>query len=187
MDAKELGLFIAQVRREQGMTQAELADKLHVTDKAVSRWERGQGLPDINTIEPLAEALGVSVAEVMGARRIVSEQMTQESASELLTDAFDIVRWQRKEEHTKILLILSAILAVLVVLLMGPMMTIGVFLPCLGIVASVVLLFDGIWRKRNQLPCARTFALAGIMALIPILMVAALFAVGILGLGPVPS
>lgn len=45
MDAKMFGAFLAQVRRAQGLTQAELAEQLHVTDKAVSRWERGVGLP----------------------------------------------------------------------------------------------------------------------------------------------
>ena len=58
MDAKEFGAFLAQVRRERNMTQAELAQQLHITDKAVSRWERGIGLPDINTLEPLADVLG---------------------------------------------------------------------------------------------------------------------------------
>ena len=63
MDAKEFGAFLAQVRRERNMTQAELAQQLHVTDKAVSRWERGIGLPDINTLEPLADVLGHSSIE----------------------------------------------------------------------------------------------------------------------------
>ena len=65
MDAKMFGAFLAQVRRAQGLTQAELAEQLHVTDKAVSRWERGVGLPDINTLEPLADALGLSLADLM--------------------------------------------------------------------------------------------------------------------------
>ena len=47
------------------MTQAELAGKIGVTDKAVSRWERGLGFPDINTMEPLADALGISLLELM--------------------------------------------------------------------------------------------------------------------------
>ena len=72
MDAKKLGQFIAEIRKEKEMTQSELASKLHVTDKAVSKWERGLGLPDINSIEPLANALGISVAEVMQAERISS-------------------------------------------------------------------------------------------------------------------
>lgn len=46
------------------MTQAELAGKIHVTDKAISRWERGLGFPDIQTLEPLAQALGISVLEL---------------------------------------------------------------------------------------------------------------------------
>ena len=52
-------------RKQLGMTQAELAEKINVTDKAVSRWERGLGFPDINTLEPLADALGIEVVELM--------------------------------------------------------------------------------------------------------------------------
>ena len=70
MDAKKLGKFIAEQRKNNHLTQAALAEKLHVTDKAVSKWERGLGFPDINTIEPLAEALGVSVLEIMKAEKI---------------------------------------------------------------------------------------------------------------------
>ena len=49
---------------ERNMTQAELAQQLHVTDKAVSRWERGIGLPDINMLEPLADVLGLTLADL---------------------------------------------------------------------------------------------------------------------------
>ena len=101
MDAKKLGQFIAEIRKEKGVTQAELASMLHVTDKAVSKWERGLGLPDINSIEPLANALGISVAEVMKAERIPDDHVTQENASELLTNAFDMVKQQRRQERKR--------------------------------------------------------------------------------------
>ena len=65
MDAKKFGAFISDRRKQQHMTQAELAGKIGVTDKAVSRWERGLGFPDINTMEPLANALGISLLELM--------------------------------------------------------------------------------------------------------------------------
>ena len=61
MDAKSFGAFIADQRRTLGLTQAEVAARLHVTDKAVSRWERGVGLPDINTLEPLAQVLHLTL------------------------------------------------------------------------------------------------------------------------------
>ena len=70
MDSQKFGTFIAQCRKDKKMTQADLAAKLNVTDKAISRWERGVGFPDINTIEPLAAALDVSVAELMKSERI---------------------------------------------------------------------------------------------------------------------
>ena len=69
MDAQKFGTFIAQCRKEKGMTQSELAAKIMVTDKAVSRWERGKGFPDINLLLPLAEALEVSVFELMHSER----------------------------------------------------------------------------------------------------------------------
>lgn len=65
MDAKKFGAFIADRRKQQHMTQAELAGQIGVTDKAVSRWERGLGFPDITTMEPLANALGISLLELM--------------------------------------------------------------------------------------------------------------------------
>ena len=52
-------------KKREKMTQAELAEKIHVTDKAISRWERGLGFPDIQTLEPLAQVLGISVLELM--------------------------------------------------------------------------------------------------------------------------
>ncbi len=67
MDAKAFGSFLAETRKARGLTQSALAEQLHVTDKAVSRWERGLGFPDINTLEPLADALGLTLSQLMHA------------------------------------------------------------------------------------------------------------------------
>lgn len=61
MEKKTLGTVISTLRKERNMTQKELAAKLHITDKAVSKWERDLACPDINTLPLLAEQLGVSV------------------------------------------------------------------------------------------------------------------------------
>ena len=66
---KTLGAMIAELRKQHGMTQLELAEKMGVTDKAVSKWERDLSCPDINSIPNLAEILGVSVEELMQVKK----------------------------------------------------------------------------------------------------------------------
>ena len=69
MNAKDMGMFICKLRKENNMTQMELAQQLHVTDKAVSRWERGIGYPDIQLLPALSESLHVSVAELLSCKK----------------------------------------------------------------------------------------------------------------------
>ena len=106
MEAKQFGQFIAGIRKEKKMTQAELAEKINVTDKAVSRWERGLGFPDIQTLEPLAQALGISVLELMRSKKkestgdvdITETQYTRQEVAEILQNADDISKQQKKQD-----------------------------------------------------------------------------------------
>lgn len=70
---KTLGMMIAELRKEQGMTQLELAEKMGVTDKAVSKWERDLSCPDINSLPTLAALLNVSVDELMQLKKGASD------------------------------------------------------------------------------------------------------------------
>ena len=65
MDQEKIGKYIFNKRKEKNMTQQELASKLGVTDKAVSKWERGIGLPDISYLESLSDILGISILELL--------------------------------------------------------------------------------------------------------------------------
>ena len=65
MDALKTGLYIAKKRKEKNMSQRELAEFLHITDKAVSKWERGLSFPDITILIPLSEVLGVSLYDLL--------------------------------------------------------------------------------------------------------------------------
>ena len=110
MEAKQFGQFIAGIRKEKKMTQAELAEKIHVTDKAISRWERGLGFPDIQTLEPLAQALGISILELMRSekkesigntadiRNTAENQYTQKEVAEMLKNADDISKQLKKQD-----------------------------------------------------------------------------------------
>lgn len=70
IDKVKFGEFVAQLRREKGYTQKQVAAELFVSDKAVSKWERGMSMPDISLLMPLANLLGVTVTELLECRHI---------------------------------------------------------------------------------------------------------------------
>ncbi|MBQ7943219.1 MAG: helix-turn-helix transcriptional regulator [Lachnospiraceae bacterium] len=85
IDKQRFGEFIAECRKQKGITQKELAEKLFISDKAVSKWERGLSMPDITLLAPLAELLGVSVAELLECRRLQeNEAIDTKQADELV-------------------------------------------------------------------------------------------------------
>ena len=77
MDAVQTGKFISELRKQKGYTQKELAEKLAVTDKAISRWETGKGFPDTALLKPLSELLEVSVGELLAGEHIQEEHMRE--------------------------------------------------------------------------------------------------------------
>lgn len=83
MANKTTGEIISSQRHEKGFTQKELAEKLNVTDKAVSKWERDVALPDINTIPKLAEILDISIEELIKAN---SQKNTKNRKTDYLID-----------------------------------------------------------------------------------------------------
>lgn len=119
MDSEKFGRFVATVRKEKHMTQAELAQKLQVTDKAVSRWERGLGFPDIGTIEPLADALGISVLELMRSERNAEVGVTNEDAAEIVINTLHVAKLQRRRMLKRLLLVMLLIAAVILCWIIG--------------------------------------------------------------------
>lgn len=89
MDNIRFGAFVAQLRKEQGLTQKELADRLNVTDKAVSKWETGKGFPDVKLLEPLAQALGISLVELIRGEKDPRDSLTAAEAEAVVSQAMD--------------------------------------------------------------------------------------------------
>ena len=98
MDNIQFGAFIAQLRREQGLTQKELADKLNVTDKAVSKWETDESLPDIRQSKSLAVLYGLSLDELVEFDIDIKEiQEVIDRTSEEVTEKVDWTKaWGKK-------------------------------------------------------------------------------------------
>ena len=76
MNTYVTGMAIKDLREKRGMTQAELADKIGVSSKTVSKWETAKGLPDITLLQPLAQALGISVIELMNGEPIANRNIS---------------------------------------------------------------------------------------------------------------
>ena len=73
MNQEKIGKFIAEVRKKKNMTQQELADKLCVTDRAVSHWENGRRLPDYSLLKELCDILSISINELFAGEKISNE------------------------------------------------------------------------------------------------------------------
>ncbi len=197
MDAKIFGAFIAECRKEKNMTQADLAMKLNITDKAVSRWERGIGFPDINIIEPLASALEISVLDLMKSERILSNAVTKEEAADIITDTLHAVKLQRRQERKNALSVSGATaVAVILALFFDSMQWkmdtliftgVGVVFPMFCALGFLTLLGNGVRRKIIGKPCGQTFAIALVLLLLLTILMGIPFLIGALGIGPVPN
>ena len=106
MDKQKIAKFIKQKRKENNMTQEDLAKKLYVTEKAVSRWETGRGTPDISLLIPLSEILKVSVADILNAN---------EKTKDNINDVINYIEIN-KQEKNKLPMIISTILYILSIL-----------------------------------------------------------------------
>ncbi len=119
MDNIKTGAFIKQLRKEKNMTQKELADLLHITDRAVSKWERGLCAPDISLLEPLAAALDATVAELISGERTNKEEDTStiDAAVKNIIDYSENEIAQKTKEFKKKLVVSITVSCLLVLLL----------------------------------------------------------------------
>lgn len=85
MDQIKVGKFIAELRKEKNLTQEELAELLGVSSKSVSRWENGKNLPDAALYQPLCQALGVNLTELLSGERIGAEELTEKAEEKVLS------------------------------------------------------------------------------------------------------
>ena len=95
MDTKAIGALIARRRKERSLSQAELAERLHVTDKAVSRWETGRGMPGLESLEPLSEALGLSVSELLSGKELTREELPRAAGGQIMESMKREKLWKR--------------------------------------------------------------------------------------------
>ena len=116
MDQIKTGRFIAQMRKEKGLTQRELADKLCISDKTVSKWETGRGMPEVSLMLPLCEGLGINVNELLTGARVPEDSYKQKAEENMM----DLIRNNRGRGK------IAALMAMIGVLMLLPVAALGI-------------------------------------------------------------
>lgn len=118
MDQIKTGKFIAQMRKEQGLTQIQLADKLFISNKTVSKWETGKGMPEVSLMLPLCETLGINVNELLTGEKIPTKNYRQKAEENMM----NLVQ-EAQESKKKI--IIAAIVALMAVIAAIPLVIVA--------------------------------------------------------------
>lgn len=159
MNQEIIGKFIAKVRKEKNMTQQELANKLNITDRAISHWENGRSMPDAGIMLELCKLLDINVNELLSAKKIIKESYNEQAEENLLEMRREI------ESKNKKILILNRIITFLgvVIYLLIVLSTILIEMPMvirntIMALALVILLLFGVYnlniiRKTGYYEC----------------------------------
>ncbi len=135
MEKEKLGNFVSELRKEKNMTQKELAAILGVTDKAVSKWERGLSFPDISLLEPLSEVFDVSILELLQGEHLPKEEsISMEVAQQVLDSSLTISDEELKRKHVfnKSIILICCV--------------------CLMFLISVIMNIINLWKPDNHNP-----------------------------------
>ena len=116
MNQEKIGRFIAELRKEKRMTQIDLANKLGITDRAISKWENGRGMPDLSLLPPLCEILDVSINELLSGARLDKKDY-QEKLEENIINTIDYTD-KKIRKTKKIFIITISIILMFIVMLM---------------------------------------------------------------------
>lgn len=110
MEQKKIGQFIAELRKEQELTQQELAERISVSNKTVSKWECGNGMPDISSIIPLCEVLNITVNELIAGERLTRENYPQKADENMMHFMEKEEKQQKKSTLVSLLIITVSVL-----------------------------------------------------------------------------
>ena len=106
IDRAKFGAFVSELRKEKGITQKELAEMLCISDKAISKWETGNSIPDVSLLVPLAEILGVSTTELLECRRMEQpEAMGKDETDNLVKKVIELSEEERTYKSRKRIII----------------------------------------------------------------------------------
>ena len=134
MDQMQIGKFIAESRKARNLTQRQLADDLGISDKTVSKWETGKGLPEVSLMLPLCGELQITVNDLLSGER-VSDTNYQKKAEENMMDLM------KENEENKRRMVLSVICGVITIVAVCALIVIAAYLPLPTAARAALIVF----------------------------------------------
>ena len=117
MNLAKTGSLIAKRRHALGLTQRALADQLNISDRTISKWERGLGFPDISLIEPLADALNIAVVDLLRGEENTAAEPAESSAKEIIQTFCPQIKAQRRQSRKRLCIVIALLLVVIALLI----------------------------------------------------------------------
>lgn len=145
MDIVKIGYFIRECRKNKNLTQKQLADKLYVEPKTVSKWETGKGLPDVSIMKNLCNELGISLSELF-IGDYIKEESNDLLIEKLIIDELKKEKIQNKKKLIGEILIGCAFIgSVITLILLVGIVSIATYLKIILIVLSLIFIFVGLF------------------------------------------
>ena len=148
MDQVKIGRFIAECRKRENLTQMQLAEKLNITDRAVSKWERGKAMPDSSIMLDLCKILKITVNDLLSGEMVSMENYNNEMENKLI----EMVK--EKEENDKRLLLLEWVIGILSILVLLIPIMIGSLVPIEEDWVRLVICLSGVSPAIVGIVCA---------------------------------
>ena len=143
MDQVKIGKFISQMRKEKGLTQKQLGEELLISDKTVSKWETGKGMPEVSLMLPLCEKLGINVNELLTGERIPDEDYKKKAEENIM----NIMR-EKEESIRKIIIeavaFVITVLACVSIIAVGGLTDIKTWQRVLLVIVACIIMAGGI-------------------------------------------
>ena len=144
MDQIKMGKFVADERKRKGYTQKQLSEKLDISDKTISKWERGNGFPEVSLLLPLCNELDITVNELLSGER-VSEEDYQKKAEENMVNLVREAQESKKKIISSVIISIFSLMASLPLFIISDMGIVEGIARIIFIVIGVIVLFGGIF------------------------------------------
>lgn len=143
MDQVKIGQFIKAIRKEKNFTQREVAERLGISEKTVSKWETGNGLPEVSLMLPLCELLEISVNELLSGERLDEKRYFQKAEQNIMS-LMEEKAQAKKKILLSVFIVLITLLSGFTILLLASFLTMDLWLRIILIVIALVIIFTGI-------------------------------------------